>query len=136
LLPVDTEDMVLPRKRATHRAKVVQTWKRAKALSDSSDSDLGSEEVSDGSDAIDSEDSSPEHSVTASPAIEARWEADDSAFLDPQGEPLFDPDALHNPHSAEWYPTDHVARYIATRVRKPLDKATRSKLRVPTPYCP
>ncbi|CAH2293627.1 Hypothetical predicted protein [Pelobates cultripes] len=124
---VDTEDVVLPRKRATHRAKAVQTWKRVKALSDSSDSDSDSEEVSDGSNAVDPvylEDSSSERSVPATPAIEARREADDSAILE---EPLFNPDALHNPCSAEWYPTDHVAKYFATRVRKPLDKATRNK---------
>ncbi|CAH2313930.1 Hypothetical predicted protein, partial [Pelobates cultripes] len=126
LHPVDTEDVVLPRKRATYRAKAVRTWKRAKALTESD-----SKEVSDVSDAIDpvySEDSSPECSVTATPAIEAKQEAVNSAILDPQGEPLFDPDALHKHRSGEWYPTDHVAKYIATRVRKPLDKATRNNL--------
>ncbi|CAH2252303.1 Hypothetical predicted protein [Pelobates cultripes] len=101
-------------------------------MPDSSDSDSDLEEVSDGSDAIDpvySEDSSPERSVTVQPAIEARQEADKSAVLEPEGEPLFDPDALHNPRSAYCYPTTHVAIYIATRVRKPLDNATRNKLR-------
>ncbi|CAH2249385.1 Hypothetical predicted protein [Pelobates cultripes] len=46
LRPVEIDDVVLPRKRAPRRAKTVRTWKRAKALSDPSDSD--SEEVSDG----------------------------------------------------------------------------------------
>ncbi|CAH2300700.1 Hypothetical predicted protein, partial [Pelobates cultripes] len=118
LRPVETEDVVLPHKRAPHRAKAVRTWKRAKALPDLSDSDSDSEEVSDGSDTIDpvySEDSSPKCSETAPPAVEAEQEADESAILDPQGKPLFHPDALHNPCSADWYPTTHVAIYIATR---------------------
>ncbi|CAH2300841.1 Hypothetical predicted protein, partial [Pelobates cultripes] len=38
LCPVTTEDMGPPRKRATRRAKAEQTWKRAKALTESSDS--------------------------------------------------------------------------------------------------
>ncbi|CAH2318978.1 Hypothetical predicted protein [Pelobates cultripes] len=136
LHPVETEDVVLPRKRAPHQAKAVRNWKRAKALPDLSDSDSDSEEVSDRSDAIDpvySEDSSPERSEAAPPAVEAEQEADKSAILDPQGKPLFDPDALHNPCSAYWYPTTHVAIYIANRVRKTLDKATRSKLRAECP---
>ncbi|CAH2222491.1 Hypothetical predicted protein [Pelobates cultripes] len=77
LRPVDIEDAVLPSRRAHHRAKAVQTWKWC-GIPDSSDSYSDSEEVSDGSDAIDlvySEDSSPEHSVTAPTAIEARQEA-------------------------------------------------------------
>ncbi|CAH2315891.1 Hypothetical predicted protein, partial [Pelobates cultripes] len=86
-------------------------------------------------DPVYSEDSSPERSVTAPPAIEVRREADKSTILDPQVEPLFEPDALHNLRLADWYPTDHVAKYIATRVRKPLDKATKSKLRAECP-CP
>ncbi|CAH2301130.1 Hypothetical predicted protein [Pelobates cultripes] len=39
LRPVEIDDVVLPRKRAPRRAKTVRTWKRAKALSDPSDSD-------------------------------------------------------------------------------------------------
>ncbi|CAH2252659.1 Hypothetical predicted protein [Pelobates cultripes] len=83
LHPIETEDVVLPRKRVTYRAKPVRTWKRTKALSDSSDYDSDSEEVSDVSDAIDlvyTENSSPERSVTATPAMEARQEADNSAI--------------------------------------------------------
>ncbi|CAH2249176.1 Hypothetical predicted protein [Pelobates cultripes] len=79
-------------KRAPHQAKAVRNWKRAKALPDSSNSDSDSEEVSDGSNAIDPVDpdnSSPECSETATPAIDADQEEDKSAIS--QGEPLFDP---------------------------------------------
>ncbi|CAH2299958.1 Hypothetical predicted protein, partial [Pelobates cultripes] len=113
------------------------TWKRANALSISSDSDSDSVEVSDTSDLIDPvycDDSSPERSVTVAPAIEAEREVDDSTILGPQGKPLLDPYAQHNPCSAEWYPTDHVAKYISTRVRKPLDKAMRNKFRAECPH--
>ncbi|CAH2312196.1 Hypothetical predicted protein [Pelobates cultripes] len=67
LRPVETEDVVLLRKRAPCRAKVVRNWKRAKALPDSD-----SEEVLDGSDAIDpvySDNLSPKYSENAPPAI-------------------------------------------------------------------
>ncbi|CAH2322205.1 Hypothetical predicted protein [Pelobates cultripes] len=47
---------------------------------------------------------------------------DTGKILDPHGEPLFDPDELCHPRSAEWSPSDHVARYIASSMRKPLDK--------------
>ncbi|CAH2251835.1 Hypothetical predicted protein [Pelobates cultripes] len=79
LRPVENDDVVLPRKRAPRRAKTVRTWKRAKALSDSSDSDSDSEEVSDGSDNIDpvfSDNSSPERGETAPPALDAEHETD------------------------------------------------------------
>ncbi|CAH2248554.1 Hypothetical predicted protein [Pelobates cultripes] len=125
-----------PRKRATCRAKAARTWKRAKALSDSSDTDSDSEEVLNESDEIDSNEwevSSPDHSPPRDPNTLRYDDADSSAILDPQGEPLFDPDTLQNPRSAEWFPTEHVARYIAARIRKPLDKATRNKLRAECP---
>ncbi|CAH2283765.1 Hypothetical predicted protein [Pelobates cultripes] len=97
LRPVENEDVVLPSKRSLHREKAVRIWKRAKALPDSSDSDSDSEEVSnrsDASDPVDSDNSSPERSEPAPPAIDADQEADESAILDPQREPLFDPDTL------------------------------------------
>ncbi|CAH2223438.1 Hypothetical predicted protein [Pelobates cultripes] len=47
LHPFTIEEVVPTRKRATCRAKAVQTWKRAKTLTDSSDSGSDSEEVSD-----------------------------------------------------------------------------------------
>ncbi|CAH2274376.1 Hypothetical predicted protein [Pelobates cultripes] len=68
LHPVNIEVVGPPRKRATRQAKAAQTWKRAKALTDSSDSD--SEEVLDESDEIgfnESEVSSPCQSPTRKP---------------------------------------------------------------------
>ncbi|CAH2324444.1 Hypothetical predicted protein, partial [Pelobates cultripes] len=134
--PVTAEVVGPPRKRATRRAKAARTWKRAKALSDSSDTDSDSEEVLNESDEIDSNEwevSSPDHSPPRDPNTLRYDDADSSAILDPQGEPLFDPDTLQNPRSAEWFPAEHVACYIAARIRKPLDKATRNKLRAECP---
>ncbi|XP_040285902.1 uncharacterized protein LOC120999096 [Bufo bufo] len=56
-----------------------------------------------------------------------------SSLIDPQGEPLFDPDSLHHPRSAEWVPIPHVAQYLENRVRKPLSKETRNKLKAECP---
>ncbi|CAH2278404.1 Hypothetical predicted protein [Pelobates cultripes] len=91
-----------PRKRAIRREKMSRTWKRAKALTDSSDSDSDSEEVLNEFDeigSIESEVSSLGHSPTRKATITTIDHADTSAILDPQGEPLFDPDALQNPRS-------------------------------------
>ncbi|CAH2329810.1 Hypothetical predicted protein, partial [Pelobates cultripes] len=52
--PVTTEVVGPPQKRATRREKAVRTWKRAKALTDSSDSGSDVEEVLNESDEIDS----------------------------------------------------------------------------------
>ncbi|CAH2221773.1 Hypothetical predicted protein [Pelobates cultripes] len=63
--PVTSEVVGPPRKRATRWAKAARTWKRAKALTDSSDSGSDAEEVSNESDEVDSsewEGSSPGHS--------------------------------------------------------------------------
>ncbi|CAH2285240.1 Hypothetical predicted protein [Pelobates cultripes] len=68
--PVTAEVVGPPRKRATRRAKAARTWKRAKALSDSSDTDSDSEEVLNESDEIDSNEwevSSPDHSPPRDP---------------------------------------------------------------------
>ncbi|XP_044137826.1 uncharacterized protein LOC122928733 [Bufo gargarizans] len=56
-----------------------------------------------------------------------------SSLIDPQGTPLFDPDSLHHPRSAEWLPIPHVAQYLESRVRKPLSKETRNKLKAECP---
>ncbi|XP_053321093.1 uncharacterized protein LOC128492534 [Spea bombifrons] len=57
----------------------------------------------------------------------------DFCVKDPQGTPLFDPDDLRHPRSAEWDPPAHIAQYLALRVRKPLSKETRRKLRAECP---
>ncbi|CAH2315561.1 Hypothetical predicted protein [Pelobates cultripes] len=82
LHPVNIEVVGPPRKRATRQAKAAQTWKRAKALTDSSDSD--SEEVLDESDEIgfnESEVSSPCQSPTRKASITTVESADTYAIL-------------------------------------------------------
>ncbi|XP_044141355.1 uncharacterized protein LOC122931355 [Bufo gargarizans] len=54
-------------------------------------------------------------------------------LTDPSGEPLFDPDSLHHPRSAEWLPLEHVSKYLEARVRCPLSKEARNKLRAECP---
>ncbi|XP_044148680.1 uncharacterized protein LOC122937730 isoform X2 [Bufo gargarizans] len=56
-----------------------------------------------------------------------------SSLVDPSGNPLFDPDALHHPRSAEWMPVAHVSDYLEHWVRRPLSKEARSKLRAECP---
>ncbi|CAH2248598.1 Hypothetical predicted protein, partial [Pelobates cultripes] len=68
--PVTTEDMGPPRKRATHRAKAVRTWKWAKAQTETSDSGSDIEEVMSESEdigSLESGDSSPERSRAVAP---------------------------------------------------------------------
>ncbi|KAM4748917.1 uncharacterized protein WCC33_006326 [Rhinophrynus dorsalis] len=127
------DGVITPRKRALYRAK--SEWKKARALEEISDLGSDSEEVSDGSKEVvqlfDSEtdvmDPLPISLDGVTPNIVVQ------TLLDPHGEPLFDPDNLLHPCSADWFPMDHVAKYLATRVDKPLDKGTRSKLRVKCP---
>ncbi|XP_040272256.1 uncharacterized protein LOC120988684 [Bufo bufo] len=54
-------------------------------------------------------------------------------LTDPLGDPLFDPESLHHPRSAEWLPLDHVAQYLEARVRCPLSKEARNKLKAECP---
>ncbi|KAM8939450.1 LOW QUALITY PROTEIN: uncharacterized protein RCH25_053096 [Pelodytes ibericus] len=131
-----TEAVVTPRKRAQYRAKSVRNWKAAKAALDYSSSESFAEEVSDESDEPDndipSEEDIPDNSAEVG-LVTLPVPTDTATLLDPQGEPLFDPDNLQHPRSAEWFPADHIAKYIAARVRKPLDKITRNKLRAECP---
>ncbi|XP_053310368.1 uncharacterized protein LOC128472509 [Spea bombifrons] len=125
---------VAPRKRAQYRAKMVRTWKKARAEALNSDSDSDIEEASEWEVGID-QSTSDDEPIFEVPPIGERpdLDADANALLDPQGEPLFDPDNLIHPRSADWFPTEHVAKYIAARVRHPLDKATRNKLKAECP---
>ncbi|KAM8977614.1 uncharacterized protein RCH25_047525 [Pelodytes ibericus] len=131
-----TEAVVTPRKRAQYRAKSVRNWKAAKAALDYSSSESFAEEVSDESDEPDtdipSEEDIPDNSAEVG-LVTLPVPTDTATLLDPQGEPLFDSDNLQHPRSAEWFPADHIAKYIAARVRKPLDKITRNKLRAECP---
>ncbi|KAJ1137884.1 hypothetical protein NDU88_004280 [Pleurodeles waltl] len=53
--------------------------------------------------------------------------------VDSEGVPMFDPSLIQHPNSAEWLPLDHVGDYISSRLRLPLDKQTRSKLKSECP---
>ncbi|KAJ1192906.1 hypothetical protein NDU88_002212 [Pleurodeles waltl] len=53
--------------------------------------------------------------------------------VDSEGVPMFDPSLIHHPNSTEWLSLDHVGDYIASRLRLPLDKQTRTKLRSECP---
>ncbi|KAM8971981.1 uncharacterized protein RCH25_017586 [Pelodytes ibericus] len=126
--------VVTPRERARYRAKTVRSWKSAKADNDSSQSDSMSEEVleeSEDPDVLISEDEFPVGQTVGQ--VPPLVPTETSALIDLQGEPLFDPTNLHHPRSAEWFPTDHIAQYIAFRVRNPLDKASHNKLRAECP---
>ncbi|XP_069078446.1 uncharacterized protein [Pleurodeles waltl] len=54
-------------------------------------------------------------------------------LLDSDGNPMFDPGLIHHPNSTEWLPSDHVASYILAKLRLPLDKQVRAKLRSECP---
>ncbi|KAJ1120184.1 hypothetical protein NDU88_008358 [Pleurodeles waltl] len=42
---------------------------------------------------------------------------------------MFDPGDIQHPNSTEWLPSDHVADYVTARLRTPLDKQVRAKLK-------
>ncbi|KAJ1106830.1 hypothetical protein NDU88_004228 [Pleurodeles waltl] len=42
---------------------------------------------------------------------------------------MFDPTLIHHPNSTEWSPCEHVATYVTSKLRQPLDKLSRSRLR-------
>ncbi|XP_069468934.1 uncharacterized protein [Ambystoma mexicanum] len=48
-------------------------------------------------------------------------------------EDMFDPDSIRNPRSTEWQPSPRVTQYMAGRLRKPLDKEVRQRLRAECP---
>ncbi|KAJ1145127.1 hypothetical protein NDU88_011419 [Pleurodeles waltl] len=56
-----------------------------------------------------------------------------SPLLDSDGNPMFDPGLIHHPNSTEWLPSEHVANYILAKLRLPLDKQVRAKLRSECP---
>ena len=41
---------------------------------------------------------------------------------------MLNPDDLYHQHSADWTLAVNVARYVAARIRKPMDKEVRSRL--------
>ncbi|XP_044157590.1 uncharacterized protein LOC122943702 [Bufo gargarizans] len=125
-----------PRKRArTRRAERTRNWKSARALQEmDSDSEIGSEEEA-LDDAFEEAEEDPSGVMEDNPlpGCSSRVSAADVSLTDPSGEPLFDPDSLHHPRSAEWLPLEHVSKYLEARVRCPLSKEARNKLRAECP---
>lgn len=130
--PATQEGVPRSRKRALRQAEKTRSWKCARAQSPT-DSEP---EPSDGEypDYVSEEDcpvSAP--SVPVPSTSSARDTVSGAALTDPAGEPLFNPDILHHPRSAEWAPSDHIAKYLEHWVRQPLSKEARSKLRAECP---
>ncbi|XP_040276167.1 uncharacterized protein LOC120991412 [Bufo bufo] len=128
-----------PRKRArTRRAERTRNWKSARALQEmDSDSDIGSEEEA-LDDAFEEAEEDPSGVMEDNPlpgcsSLLSAADAMPAPLTDPSGEPLFDPDSLHHPRSAEWLPLEHVSKYLEARVRCPLSKEARNKLRAECP---
>ncbi|XP_044128788.1 uncharacterized protein LOC122922292 [Bufo gargarizans] len=139
-----THDSALrSRKRALPRqAERTRKWKCARAQTDDIDSDVESDmeayaEASGQSDGeMESEfpdDAGPRPSTSGSVGAPATAPNTVSTLVDPSGIPLFDPDSLHHPRSAEWLPVAHVSDYLEHWVRRPLSKEARSKLRAECP---
>ncbi|CAH2293426.1 Hypothetical predicted protein [Pelobates cultripes] len=98
------QDGALPRNRAAGRAKSTRKGKRARVHdNDASNSDPSGEIGSDTTDYTSYEegDSDAEAGSDAS----ALPPSEEQGICDPQGYPLFDPDDLRHPRSAEWDPT-------------------------------
>ncbi|XP_078533864.1 uncharacterized protein LOC144820087 [Lissotriton helveticus] len=53
--------------------------------------------------------------------------------LDTEGNPMFDPSSIRHPNSTEWFPAPHLGDYISSKLRLPLDKSVRAKLKSECP---
>ncbi|KAJ1214787.1 hypothetical protein NDU88_002398 [Pleurodeles waltl] len=61
-----------------------------------------------------------------------------SNFSDPQeaedsDTDMFQPEDIYHPRSSEWRPEKRVADYVASKIRQPLDKEVRARLRSECP---
>ncbi|CAH2246084.1 Hypothetical predicted protein [Pelobates cultripes] len=115
------QDGAFLRKRAAGRAKSARKWKRARALDDDgSDTDQTGESDSDPPDYASYEEGvsgdEAEFNASALPPGEGQ------DICDPQGYPLFNPDDLRHPRSAEWDPPAHIANYLALRMHTPFPR--------------
>ncbi|CAH2301457.1 Hypothetical predicted protein [Pelobates cultripes] len=130
-----------PRNRATGRATAAREWKRARAHDLLSDSDEDGEEGSDDqfSDPYGDETSGDaDLPGTQFPSRPAQAKAQSGApetesTRDAKDTLAFDPDNLRHPRSAKWEPAEHIAQYLALRVRKSLSQEGRNKLRAECP---
>ncbi|CAH2276052.1 Hypothetical predicted protein [Pelobates cultripes] len=131
-MPMAVQDRALLRKRAAGRAKSARKWKRARAhVNEGSDSDLSGETDSDAPDYASYEEGGSD--AEAGSDASALPPGGGQGICDPQGYPLFDPDDLRHPRSAEWDPPEHIASYLALRMCTPLSKEGCSKLRAECP---
>ncbi|KAJ1163186.1 hypothetical protein NDU88_003649, partial [Pleurodeles waltl] len=46
---------------------------------------------------------------------------------------MFEPEGIYHPRSSEWRPDHKVAEYVASKIRQPLDKEVRARLRAECP---
>ncbi|XP_044128657.1 uncharacterized protein LOC122934563 [Bufo gargarizans] len=139
--PATQERAHRSRKRAFPRqAERARSWKcaRAQLLSDS-EAEIGSDEEAFADAGSDEEaHAGPSNTPCPTPSTSQVKEGSSiavpaSSLIDPLGEPMFDPDALHHPRSAEWLPADHVGKYLEHWVRRPLSKEARNKMRAECP---
>ncbi|KAJ1099752.1 hypothetical protein NDU88_004850 [Pleurodeles waltl] len=63
------------------------------------------------------------------PLKKAKHASGSTVILDSEGVPMFDPGDIQHPNSTEWLPSDHVGDYVTARLRTPLDKQVRAKLK-------
>ncbi|CAH2312094.1 Hypothetical predicted protein [Pelobates cultripes] len=138
MLEAVTEGAPPMRKRAPGRVKKARLWKWARAHEEGSDTDRSVEADSDvmeydSYDEVESGEDLPHTGLTPSgnsnttrgpPPGHTGYS---KTLLDPQGNPLFNPDDLRHPRSAEWEPPGHIAQYVARRMRTPLSKEGRNK---------
>ncbi|KAJ1137515.1 hypothetical protein NDU88_003913 [Pleurodeles waltl] len=68
------------------------------------------------------------------PLKKPKYVSESSAVLDSEGVPMFDPGDIQHPNSTEWLPSEHVANYVTARLRTPLDKQVRAKLKSECPH--
>ncbi|XP_040261447.1 uncharacterized protein LOC120977521 [Bufo bufo] len=140
-----TPESATSRKRASSRqAERARKWKCARAQTDleidsevDSDEEVRCEDLDYPDEGLyDSAHADPTPAPTpAPPGVSSAdvFQGPSGVLTDPLGDPLFDPDSLHHPRSAEWLPLDHVAQYLAARVRCPLTKEARNKLKAECP---
>lgn len=69
-----------------------------------------------------------EDDLTQSFELDAPSSSRDS-ILDPLGEEMFSPLNIKHPRSYEWFPHDHVSKFITKWLRNPLERETRNLLR-------
>ncbi|KAJ1155268.1 hypothetical protein NDU88_008002 [Pleurodeles waltl] len=91
-------------------------------------------EMGDAASEADKSDMDNDDPFNAPPPKKSKLSSSNSASMsDSQGVPMFDPSEIHHPQSTEWFPAEHVGEYVASRLRTPLDKQTRTKLRSECP---